>query len=332
MSSPPQKVPQLSALAGRTAVLSLGPTPQSLLSAFAGRTADLTGDVYCLQPHLPLAGRLTNFLSFWQSITQDHWVLSVIREGYHLDFARPPPPTVVRATVLRGEKQSALLDEVGELLGKCAIEPIAPGQENEGFYSTYFMVPKKDGGVRPILNLKLFNRCLVQESFKMETLQSILLAAQPGTWLASIDLKDAYFHIPMFRNHWKYLRFCLKGKCYQYKVSPFGLAPAPRLFTRVVLALVSWLRAHGVLIHAYLDDILLVGRSPEETIRALHLTVEVFTRAGFTVNVKKSDLTPSQDLVYIRGRFRTDLGLVFLPDGLWGPTTTAGRCGPPGTP
>ena len=69
-----------------------------------------------------------------------------------------------------------------------------------------------------------------------------------------------------------------------------------------------------MLIQAYLDDILLVGWSPEETIRAIHLPVEVFTRAGFTVNVKKSNLTPSQDLVYIGGRFRMDLGLVFLLD------------------
>ena len=41
--------------------------------------------------------------------------------------------------------------------------------------------------------------------------------------------------------------------------------------------------------------------------------MEVFTQAGFTINLKKSDLTPSQDLVYIGGRFRTDLGMVFLP-------------------
>ena len=118
-----------------------------------------------------------------------------------------------------------MLDEVEDLLDKCY--PIAP----PGFYSTYFMVPKKDGGFRLILNLKLFSWFLVQESFKMETLQSILLAAQPGTWLASIDLMDAYFHILIFRTNWKYLRFCLKGKCYQYKVSLFGLEPAPRLFT-----------------------------------------------------------------------------------------------------
>ena len=79
------------------------------------------------------------------------------------------------------------------------------------------------------------------------------------------------------------------------------------------MTLVAWLRSRGVHLHAYLDDILLVGSSPEETLWALNLTVEVFTKAGFTINLKKSDLTPTQNLVYIGGQFRTDLGMVFLP-------------------
>ena len=311
---PDRSAPLLSALTGRT-VVDTRPVQGNLLSALTGRTAgNPQAEAYSLRPSLPLAGRLSLFHPYWKQITQDQWVLDVVRQGYRLDFAVPPPPTRVRVTQLGGERQSALLDEVEELLGKCAIELVPPGQEKDGFYSTYFTVPKKDGGIRPILNLKLFNKCLKQETFKMETLNSIVLASQPGTWLASIDLKDAYFHVPIHPDHRKYLRFCIQGKHYQYKVTPFGLSPAPRLFTRVVLALAAWLRLRGVRIHVYLDDILLVGSSPEETSWALHLTVEVFTKAGFTINLKKSDLTPSQDLVYIGGQFRTDLGKVFLPE------------------
>jgi hypothetical protein len=48
---------------------------------------------------------------------------------------------------------SNILEEVKKLLGKGAIELVPPGQEGQGFYSTFFIVPKKDGGLRPILNL-----------------------------------------------------------------------------------------------------------------------------------------------------------------------------------
>ena len=179
---------------------------------------------------------------------------------------------------------------------------------------TYFLVPKKDGGIRPILNLKAFNRYLRPHRFKMETLASIISIMQPGLWLVSLDLKDAYFHVPIAREHWKYLRFCIQGRVFQYKVTPFGLSLAPMLFTRVVLVLIAWLRLRGIRLHAYLDDVLILGDSPQQVLHALMMTIQVFTWAGFIINVKKSDLTPSQDLVYIGGRFRTDLGRVFLPE------------------
>jgi hypothetical protein len=41
---------------------------------------------------------------------------------------------------------SNILEEVKKLLGKGAIELVPPGQEGQGFYSTFFIVPKKDGG------------------------------------------------------------------------------------------------------------------------------------------------------------------------------------------
>ena len=237
----------------------------------------------------------------------------MIQSGYRMKFVHRPWRTGVKQTSLhRGG--SVLLDEVAELCAKSAVEPVPPGQEKDGFYSTYFVVPKKDGGVRPILNLKPLNRCLPKLKFKMETLQSIISMMQPGLWLASVDLKDAYFHVPIARDQWKYLRFSIGGKAYQYKVTPFGLSPAPRLFTHVVRVIVVWLRLRGVRLHAYLDDIVLIGNSPQEVLHALQITIQAFALAGFIINVKKSDLTPTQDLVYIGGRFRTDLGRVFLPE------------------
>ena len=57
-------------------------------------------------------------------------------------------------------------------------------QERAGFYSMYFLVPKKDGGIRTILNLKLFNRFLQKHEFKLESLQSIFPVMQDRDWVA----------------------------------------------------------------------------------------------------------------------------------------------------
>ena len=284
------------------------------MKALAPNPSPLEQDTLCIRPSLPPAGRLTHFLPFWEKVTSDPWVLKVIRSGYLLEIAKQLPSRRKILTTPLRDGGHVLLEEVAELLGKSAVEPVPPGQERDGFYSTYFLVEKKDGSQRPILNLKFFNRFLRKRTFKMETLQSVISILQPGCWMASVDLKDAYFHIPVAREHRKYLRFKINGVCYQFCVTPFGLSPAPMLFTKVLLVLIAWLRLRGVRLHAYLDDIIILGDSPREVQEALEMTVQVFTSAGFIINLKKSDLTPTQDLVYIGGWFRTLLGRVFLPE------------------
>ena len=149
---------------------------------------------------------------------------------------------------------SNIMEEVEKLLQKGAIEFVPKGQEGRGFYSIFFTVPKKDGGIRPILNLKPLNVFLQKEHFKMETLWSIIQAMQPGDWAVSIDLKDAYLHIPVHVKHRKYLRFCIHNRHYQFRAMPFGLAIAPRIFTKVMAAVGGHLRCQQIHIFMSLDD------------------------------------------------------------------------------
>lgn len=53
-----------------------------------------------------------------------------------------------------------LQEEVSTLLLKHAVEPVPDPQRGHGFYSRYFMVPKRDGGLRPILDLRALNECV----------------------------------------------------------------------------------------------------------------------------------------------------------------------------
>ena len=148
-------------------------------------------------------------------------------------------------TPVAGKYTSVLLDEVSALLHKGAVEPVL-GKEREGYYSTYFLVPKKTGDLRPILNLKRLNTLIENPTFKMETLVSVLKGLKPGDWLLAVDLKDAYFHIPIHEESCKYLRFSIRGTCYQYKVLPFGLSTSPRVFTKFLAPIMGILRLQGI--------------------------------------------------------------------------------------
>ena len=57
-------------------------------------------------------------------------------------------------------------EEIQSMLTKSAIEETTP--KGDGFLSTVFLVPKKDGGQRPVINLKSLNRFAHTEHFKME--------------------------------------------------------------------------------------------------------------------------------------------------------------------
>ena len=66
-----------------------------------------------------------------------------------------------------------LSNEVEDLLQQGAIVPTTLDQVRSGYYSTYFLVPKKDSSLelRSILNLKYFNLNVCKTSFQIETLQ-----------------------------------------------------------------------------------------------------------------------------------------------------------------
>ena len=63
--------------------------------------------------------------------------------------------------------------------------------------SGIFVLPKKDGTNTFILNLKSFNEFVTDHRFKMNSLHIIIKLVTPTCFMASIDMKDAYYSIPL---------------------------------------------------------------------------------------------------------------------------------------
>ena len=81
-----------------------------------------------------------------------------------------------------------------------------PSYHEEGeFISPIFVTPKSDGGYRLILNLKSLNEYIDIEHFKMHGLKEILKLVERNCYMTSLDIKDAYYSIPLeesFKNTW----------------------------------------------------------------------------------------------------------------------------------
>ena len=121
-------------------------------------------------------------LQSWQQCTNDIWVRKTILTGYTLQFRLNPPPFrgVVVTAVKDSVQSSALNAEIQALLKKRAIQLVDPALTDQGFYSKYFLVPKKGGGLRPILDLRLLNKYLWVLSFKMLTHRHIVQSVRRG--------------------------------------------------------------------------------------------------------------------------------------------------------
>src|SRR5512146_843155 len=106
----------------------------------------------------PLARALPAWLA---RASSSRWLIRTIRLGYAIQFAkRPPKFTGVYFSRVNPLSAPVLREEIAALLAKGAIEPVPPAEMESGFYSPYFIVPKKSGGSRPILDLRVLNRWL----------------------------------------------------------------------------------------------------------------------------------------------------------------------------
>ncbi|XP_041427028.1 uncharacterized protein LOC121396278 [Xenopus laevis] len=196
-------------------------------------------------PLLPLSdsavggGRLCRFADSWKNLTQDAWVHKVVSQGYHLEFASLPPRRFFMSRYPQGhQKAQALHDAISKLIRSEVIIPFPTEERFRGYYSNLFVVPKKDGSVRPILDLKELYTFIRPRRFKLESLRSVIAA-------------------PIFCPHQRFLRFAFQNRHFQLTDLLLGLNSAPRVFTKIMSVATALIRTRGISITPYLDDLLI---------------------------------------------------------------------------
>ena len=129
----------------------------------------------------------------------------------------------------------------------------------------------------------------------MEGLKQVRDWVQKDAWFCSMDLKDAFLHIPIHESFRKFLRFQWLESLFEWQVLPFGLKCSPRVLTKVLKPIVAFLRVTwGILIAIYMDDILIQGSSPSLVYIHAQVAALLFMVLGWSLNWKKSDFIPKQ--------------------------------------
>ena len=138
-----------------------------------------------------------------------------------------------------------------------------------------------------MIDLSVVNKYLHVPTFKMETAKNIRDSLQQGEWVISLDLTDAYFHIPIHR-------FNVGDRSYQFTALPFGIATAAVEFTMVAKEGKLMALAEGTRIHEYIDDWLMRTKSKQQCKENTQRLVHLVKSLGWIINFEKSDLVPTQ--------------------------------------
>lgn len=234
----------------------------------------------------------------WKDITNDKAVLNSI-SGYKIPFTQLPvqDPTSYPKIFLPNSDLTFIKSEITRLVNSQAIRRCEPSKGQ--FVSSIFLVPKSNGEKRLILNLKKLNKFVNISHFKMEDIRTAIKLMTKNSYMVNLDLKEAYFLVPIHKNHTKYLRFFFEGTLYEFLVLPFGLSSAPHAFTKIMKPVTAYLRSQGYKSVFYLDDSCYFGNNYEDCMKNLNATIKCLTNLGFVINYKKSNLVPSKTCQFL---------------------------------
>ena len=233
----------------------------------------------------------------WLKLTSDRFILQAVT-GVCLDFDNLPSQTCRPSPLKFSESEFAIIDtQIKEFLQLGIIEKAVPSAQE--FVSNVFSRHKKNGSSRLILNLVKLNPFIQYHHFKMDTIDTVINLMRRGCFMASIDLSNAYYSVPIAEEYRCFLRFVWQDELFQFKVLPNGLSSAPRSLKKNLKPVYAHLRQLGHIACGYIDDYFIMSDTYINCLNSIRVTHDLFTSLGFFVNFKKSNLIPSKQMEHL---------------------------------
>lgn len=220
-------------------------------------------------------------------------------QGINITFAEKLHRSIIKKEFNFSSTERIFIEEnLRKFLEKGIIELIDEDLKIQ-FITNIFLREKSDGSFRTILNLKELNSYVQKTHFKMDTLKTSLKLITHNCFFAKVDLKDAFFSVPVSEDSKRFLRFSFYNTLYEFQCMPQGYSDAPRVFTKITKPLIARLRSLGFINSIYIDDILLISDNKTDLEENISHTLSIFDRAGFTINTDKSVLVESQTIEFL---------------------------------
>lgn len=147
-------------------------------------------------------------------------------------------------------------------------------------------VRKANGKLRVCLDSRRINALTKKDSYPMRDMKGIFHRLESAKYFSVIDLKDAYFQIPLKEECRDYTAFRTSKGLFRFKVCPFGLTNAPFTMCRLMDKVIGFDLEPQVFV--YLDDIVVATKTLQEHFRLLRIVADRLKNAGLTISLDKS--------------------------------------------
>lgn len=215
-------------------------------------------------------------------------------------------PIKQRYYVMSPDKLKELNRQLDEMLELDVVEP-----SNSPWNNPIIMAPKANGELRFCLDSRKLNEVSKHDAYPLPYINNILDQLRDSRFLSSLDLKSAFWEIPLTSSSKEKTAFTVPNRgLFQFKVMCFGLTSAPATQQRLMDQLFG--PEFGGRIFVYLDDIIVVSRTFEEHIDLLMRVLDRLRSANLTISLSKCCFFRKQ-LKYL-GYVVDELGLRTDPD------------------
>lgn len=191
------------------------------------------------------------------------------------------PPIKQRYYPVSPKMQSHIDSELKKMLDLGIVE-----KSTSAWSSPILLVPKKDGTYRFCVDYRKLNKVTKKDAYPLPYISNILDKLRNATYLSSLDIRSAYWQVPVSENSREFTAFTVPGRgLYQFKRMPFGLSNSPATFQRLLDRILGPELEPWVFV--YLDDIIVVTTTFEKHCEILKEVLERLTVAGLTLSQEK---------------------------------------------
>lgn len=273
------------------------------LDPFNPEQASINESTSHAPPASGIGKSLANHINNWRQLPKSSFACNIIKKGVRLPFTNKIK--ALRSLKRLGPhryytpyKRRILEEECERLLNLKVIEEIP---SKSIFYANHiFFKLKPDGTIRLIFDMKCLNTVIKKPSFSMLKSKTLFPFLHINNWAGKLDLKDAYWHIPLHPSAQNFLTFKLGKRKFKWKVVPFGLKTAPYIFSKIMYTVIKYIRNEfNILVFNYLDDILILADTFQECKSHIQTVIKTLQSLGWQISLKKSIIKPAQNIEFL---------------------------------